>query len=154
MRPGTFIALLLLLSTAACSTDAPEASDTEGLHVRNDSDRAVMLTIGGPLGDEPGVAVRPCGGEASVPIRADSYEPDGRLLAFLAIDPTGGFDVALAAHEGDPSELPGTFSGTILWSDGTLADRLPVDLTVHQDLTVSATAGAGEVPSGVCEPAY
>jgi hypothetical protein len=154
MRPGAIIALLLLIANAACSTVAPEASATEILHVRNDSDRAVMLTIGGPLGDEPAVPVRPCGGEASVPITADSYEPDGRLMAFLALDPTGGFDIALAAHEGDPADLPGTFSGSILWSDGTLADRLPVSLSVNPDLTVSVSAGAGEAPSGACEPAY
>ncbi len=144
------LAVLVAAVMAACAA----APDGGVIHLRNDSDRAVMMSLGGLLNDDPGIAVRPCGGGVDVPVAPDSYQDDGRLMAMLAIDPTGSFDVAVAQHEGDPSDVPVTYTAEILWSDGTLAGRLPLYLTVSSDMEVTASDVPTDPASGSCEPAY
>ncbi len=144
------VAVVLALVFSAC---AAQPSD-QVVHLRNDSDRALMLSVGGLLDGGPEIGVRPCGGEVSVPITADRYQEDGRLLASLAIDPTGAFDVAVAQHEGDPSDLPGTYTASIVWSDGTLAGRLPLYLTVSPRMGVTSSEEPVTLTSSACEPAY
>jgi hypothetical protein len=113
-----------------------------------------MLTVGSALGEEPALGVRPCGGELSVPVTSASYQDDGRLLALMAVDPSGAFDVALKAHEGEPADLTGSFSGSIIWSDGTLAGKLPLVLTIGADQSVTVSSTRSDPPAAACDPAY
>ena len=146
-------AFVLVLFLGACGPAAPSPPPGQVIHVVNDSDRAVMLTLGSPLQDIASTAAKPCGGEVTLSVAPASYEDDGRLMALLAIDPTGALDVALKDYEGDPLGMPGTFSASPIWSDGTLAGRLPIYLTVASDLTVTESVAPGARPNAACSPA-
>lgn len=147
-------AFVLVLALGACAPVTPSNVPGQVLHVVNYSDRAVMVTMGSPLDDNPSTATGPCGGEVSRAVAPASYEDDGRLMAMLAIDPSGALDVALKDYEGDPVDMPGTFSADPIWSDGTLAGRLPIYLTVAPDLTVTESAAPSARSTAVCVPAY
>jgi hypothetical protein len=152
-RAGLVASLAFVLVIASCSSDIPTAVPGQVIHVVNDSDRAVMVASGNPLQEQPTTAARPCGGAASLAVTTEAGD-DGRVMAFLSVDPNGAFDAALKAYEGDPLDMPGTFSATIIWSDGTLAGRLPIYLTVAPDLTVTASATPGARPTSDCIPAF
>jgi hypothetical protein len=148
-------ALALALVTAGCSPATPPSAPGQAIHVVNDSNRAVMLMTGGPLGNHrTTTAAAPCGGQVSLAVSPASYEQDGRLMSFLSIDPNGAFDVALKAYQGDPIDMPGSFSASPIWSDGTLAGRLPIYLTVAADLTVTESAAPSLPSAASCAPAY
>jgi hypothetical protein len=151
MRIAASFALVLALG--ACSPATPSNDPGQVIHVLNDSDRAVMVKTGF-MDDHPGTAARPCGGEVVIAVAPADYEDDGRLMAVLAIDPSGAFDVELKTYEGDPIDMPGTFSASILWSDGTLAGRLPIYLTIASDLTVTESAAPSARSAAACVPAY
>ena len=146
--------LTVLLALAGCSTVQPTPDPGQVIHLVNNSSRAVMLEAGGLLDGQTPTAARPCGGEASVAVTPASYEVDGRLIAGLAIDPSGSFDVALRGYVGDPIDMPGTFMASPIWSDGTLAGRLPLFLTVASDLTVTESAEPGRPDPVGCTPMY
>jgi len=148
---ATFV---LVLALGACAPATPSNVSGQVIHVVNDSARAVMVTMGSLLDDNPTTAARPCGGEVEVVITPANYEDDGRLMAFLAIDPNGVLDVALKAYQGDPIDMPGTFSASPIWSDGTLAGRLPIYLTVASGLTVTESAAPSARSAAACVPAY
>ena len=90
----------------------------------------------------------------AIAVAPSLYQDDGRLMAFLAIDPNGALDVALKDYEGDPIDMPGTFSASPIWSDGTLAGRLPIYLTVASDMTVTESAAPSARSTAACVPAY
>ncbi len=146
--------LVVLLALAGCSTVQPTPDPGQVIHLVNNSGRAVMLEAGSLLDDQMPTAARPCGGEASVAVTAASYENDGRLIAGLAIDPSGSLDVALRGYVGDPIDMPGTFTASLIWSDGTLAGRLPMVLTVASDLTVTESSEPGPPSAVGCLPMY
>lgn len=112
------------------------------------------MSSGSLLNNSPATAARPCGGEVTLAVKPADYETDGRLLAFLAVDSNGMFDAALKGYEGDPLDMPGDFLGSPIWSDGTLAGRLPLYLTVAPDLTVTESGAPTSQPSITCVPAY
>ena len=145
---------IVLLAIAGCSTVQPTPDPGQVLHLVNNSGRAVMLETGSILDDQPPTAARPCGGEVSVAVTPASYEEDGRLIAALAIDPSGNFDVALRDYVGDPVDMPGTFTASLIWSDGTLAGRLPIYLTVASDLTVASSSEPSPQSASGCVPTY
>lgn len=147
-------AFVLVLALGACAPAEPSSHHGQVIHVLNNSDRAVMVMTGSPLDDNPSTAARPCGGEVALAVGTASYEDDGRLMAMLAIDPSGALDVALQGFEGDPVDMPETFSADPIWSDGTLAGRLPIYLTVASDLTVTESAEPSARSTGACRPAY
>ncbi len=148
---ATFV---LVLALSACAPATPSNVPGQVLHVVNNSDRAVLLTTGSPLDDNSSTAARPCGGEVALAVAPAIHEDDGRLMALLAIDPSGALDVALKDYEGDPIDMPGTFSADPIWSDGTLAGRLPIYLTVSSDLTVTESAAPSARSIAACVPAY
>jgi hypothetical protein len=152
MRTAATVVLVLVLG--ACASAAPSSGPGQVLHVVNNSDRAVMVMTGSLLDDSPTTAARPCGGEVALAVAPASYEDDGRLMAMLAIDPNGALDVALKDYEGDPIDMPGSFSASPIWSDGTLDGRLPIYLTVASDLTVTETAAPSKRSTAACVPAY
>lgn len=82
-------------------------------------------------------AARPCGGELTLALTSIDFQDDGRLMVFLGVDPSGSFDADLATTRGDPAAMTGTYQTSLIWSDGTLADRLPASITVLPDLTVT-----------------
>ncbi len=145
---------IVMLAVAGCSTVQPTPDPAQVIHLVNNSGRAVVLEAGGILDDQPTTAARPCGGEASVAVTPASYEEDGRLIAGLAIDPSGSFDVTLSDYVGDPIDMPGTFTASPIWSDGTLAGRLPIYLTVASDLTVTSSSEPSPSSTDGCVPAY
>ncbi len=145
---------VLVLALCACAPATPSNVAGQVIHVVNNSNRAVTLTTGGPLDDNPSTAAGPCGGQAALPVVPANYEPDGRLIAFLAIDPSGALDVALKSYTGDPIDMPGTFSASSIWAHGTLAGRLPIYLTVASDLTVTESAAPTGRATAACVPAY
>ncbi len=151
----------LVLAVAGCGSTTPTADPGQVIHVRNDSNRAVivssgsmLMSSGSLLNNSPATAARPCGGEVTLAVKPADYETDGRLLAFLAVDSNGMFDAALKGYEGDPLDMPGDFLGSPIWSDGTLAGRLPLYLTVAPDLTVTESGAPTSQPSITCVPAY
>lgn len=147
-------ALVLVLVATGCGPTVPSAAPGQVLHVINDSNRAVMVATGSLLVAHATTAARPCGGEVAVIIDPSSYEDDGRLMSFIVVDPNGVFDVALKGYSGDPIDMPGNFSGDQIWSDGTLAGRLPLYLTVAADLTVTESASPAPRSTTTCVPAY
>lgn len=102
----------------------------------------------------PSTAVRPCGGEARLAVDPAGYEEDGRLMAFIGIDPNGVLDVTLKSYQGDPVNMPGNFTEDPIWSAGTLAGRLPIYLTVARDLSVTESTAPGARSTAACVPAY
>jgi hypothetical protein len=150
----TAATFVLVLALAACSPSERSPDPTQVIQVVNNSNRAVIVSIGGLLDAHQNTAARPCGGILSVAISPDSYERDGRLLAMLSIDPNGLFDIALRDFTGDPGDMDGTFTTEPIWSDGTLAGRLPIHITVAPDLTVSAGEDASTPIPAACTPAY
>ena len=104
----------------------------QSITVVNASPRAVMVFVGPRT-----TAARPCGGDVTVAVEPSDFTEDGRLIAALAIDPTGNFDLELEGYQGDPLEMPGKFSASPIWSDGTMADRMPATLVVGSDLNVT-----------------
>ena len=150
----TAAALVVCLIVVGCGSPPPSTAPDQFIHVINESNRALMVATGFLLDTKGATAARPCGGEVSLQIDPSSYEDDGRLLAFIGMDPNGAFDLALKAFAGDPIDMPGNFSAVPIWSDGTLAGRLPVDLTVAGDLTVTETDPSTPRSSAACVPAY
>ena len=152
MKPVAMLAVMLAI--AGCSAVPPTPDPGQVIHLVNNSGRAVMLEAGSILDDQPTTAARACGGEASMAVTSVSYEEDGRLIAGLAIDPSGSLDIALRDYVGDPIDMPGTFTASLIWSDGTLAGRLPVYLTVAPDLTVTASSEPSSPAATGCTPTY
>lgn len=153
-RLAFIVVVPLLMVVAGCASATPTADPGQVIHVRNDSNRAVIVSTGSLLEDHPTTAARPCGGEVTLAVSPADYETDGRLLALLAVGSDGTFDAALKAYDGDPIDMPGNFAALPIWSDGTLAGRLPLYLTVAADLTVTATGAPTSQPSVSCVPAY
>ena len=153
-RPAA--ALWMIVAFVAGCSPAPTPDPAQAIHIQNNSDRAVIVSTGGIAGLSAGneTAVRPCGSELTLQIRASDYEPDGRLLMGLAFDDSGELDRQLRQWEGDPASMPGSFKVSILWSDGTLAGHLPLYVTIHPDLTVDKGSQFlnDELPS--CLPAF
>lgn len=148
-------AMACSLMLAACASATPAVDPPVGtIHLVNDSDRAVMVILGSLIDPAAPTGVRPCGGTTDLEIRAADFEEDGRLAAALAVDPAGTFDVALREHVGDPADLDGDFTASPIWSDGTLAGRLPLYLAVAADLTVTASTTPGTSSAEGCVPAY
>jgi hypothetical protein len=148
----------LILSIAGACSPAPTQDPAQVVHVQNHSNRAVMVLVGDHiLADDTSpspTAVRPCGDELTLPIHSSDYEDDGRLQMMLAIDQGGLFDQALSRYEGDPASMPGSFTIEPLWSDGTLAGRLPLFLTIGEDLRVNEASRPPDTSSMPCVPAY
>lgn len=148
-------AIALGLALAGCVPGAPADDPAIGtIHVVNDSDRAVMAIVGSLLDGNTPIAARPCGGTTDLEVGEADIESDGRLMAALAIDPGGGLDVALRAHDGDPAGLDGDFTASPIWSDGTLAGRLPLYLVVAPDLTVTVSSTPVAPSAAGCVPAF
>jgi hypothetical protein len=153
-RIQTTLAAALSIVVVACTFTAPTPDPAQAVHVRNDSDRAVVVQVGGVLGDDEATAARPCGGEVSVAVTADRYEEDGRLVVTLSVGEDGAFDTALKAWTADPGDMPGTFRVLPIWSSGELASRLPAFLTVAPDLEVTETGIPNTGAPVGCTPAW
>jgi hypothetical protein len=76
----------------------------------------------------------------------------GDILIALGVDPTGVFDTNLAEWQNDPAEMPGAFSGSIIWSSGELARGPdPVWIEVRR-AAVDVFHEAAAPISAPCEP--
>ena len=137
------------IGTLAAELTKPAPDPNAVIVVHNQSPRVVLVMVGDLSQTRTGTSfIASCGGVARIPVTSADYQPDGRLMAFIAIDPSGQLD-AWSAVSPDPSETYlGSYSMTPIWSDGRLAGSLPLELVVHGDFSVDTS-----VPSATpCTP--
>ena len=148
------LVLLVGLLVIACGSTAPTVDAGRVLHIENLAVQAVAVTIQERGSSTPAyqTAVRPCGGSVDVTFGVNGV-PSKDLLITMLVDPTRSLDSRLAAWQGDPHDMPGSFNSmSILWSTGDItAADLPRWLLVTPAFTVENDASRPpNVSPGAC----
>ena len=143
---------VLAAAMAGCGRDRPPVDPGRVLTVENRVSQAVLVQIDVSSqtdGATSVFAVRPCAGSLSLTFGKEiALVPEmDRWQSMLFVDPSGQFDRALAAWEGDLATVPGTFPNltTVVWARGDI----PIE-TLPKWLTVT---GSGAALSAVSTPA-
>jgi hypothetical protein len=149
-----FAALIAVfgLASSACGTGTQAIDPSRVLHVINLTTRTIGIEVGthdlgGPTYDS---AVRPCS-ELTAVAGAQNVPTEGDLLVWLFVDPTSNLDVSVANWSGDPFDMPGNYTASILWSSGEIrASDLPRWIVVTPSHTSIETTAPAAVST--CSP--
>ena len=141
---------LAVVVLAACAAPKPSV-ETRVLHLENRVSQAVIVSVSGRDSQhlyETGL--RPCGGRLDLTVGRE-IPAEGEWLLFLLIDASGRFDADVAAHSGDPHDLPGNYTALPIWSRGDIpSSDLPKWISVGETDIVLASAPVASPISTPC----